>query len=200
MKGLLVVSISLFAADLLFAMSASTPSNRVYAATFVTAPECHGSSDPHISERCCWQQWDSDGAGNISNEKYKCCDYFKDGARTCYTSDSPIDRSPAGSGTVPTNVAPSKTKTCPDGSVINADDKCPPVTQGSTDQGTTTQPPTADNNNNNPKHHKGGELSQLSPLTGDNNDSNNNNDNKPSKHHKGSDTLTPPPVTDQGTQ
>jgi hypothetical protein len=85
----------------------------------------------------------------------------------------------------PSGVAPPSTKICSDGSFPDANGNCPSVTQAPTDQG-TTQPPTGDNTNT--KHHKGGELSQLPQLTGDNN---NNDDNKPSKHHKGGDTLTP---------
>jgi hypothetical protein len=92
---------------------------------------------PAISERCCWQQFDEDHAGNISNEKYKCCDYHKDGARTCYTWDSPIERGPAGSGSIPTNVAPPKL--CPDGSTPDANGKCPPVTQGGSNSGSNSK-------------------------------------------------------------
>ena len=86
--------------------------------------------------------------------------------------------------------APPSTTTCPENTALDANGNCAPVTQGPTDQGTTTtQPPTNDNNNN-PKHQKGSDISQLTPLTG------NNNDNKPSKHKLPKDDGLAEPSTD----
>lgn len=104
-----------------------------------------------------------------------------------------------GSSTIaplPSGVAPPpSTQTCPANTALDANGNCAPLTQGLTDQGTTL-PPTNDNTDT--KHHKG----QLggSLLNGDNNlPPSGHNNNKPSKHHKGSDTLTPSPLTDPGT-
>ena len=189
MKGLLAVSISLFAAALIFAMSASTLSNIIFAEPehiCIGHPDsgnCPGrtcENDPP-SITCCW-----DGASGT--ECQSCTVELPSGDLNC----GPVTiMHNAGGGAVvnapPTNIAPPKTKTCPDGSVINADDKCPPATQGLTDQGTTLPPA---NDNTDIKHHKGNNLGQLggSLVNGDNNPSPSTstgaNNDKPSKHHK----------------
>jgi hypothetical protein len=108
-------------------------------------------------------------------------------------------------------VAAPSPKVCPHGPAPGANDKCSPVSQATTDQGTrlstTTTTPLEDHKGSNP----GGSLSSSDnnnpapPSTvnsNNNNNNNNNHENKPSTQHEGREgtTSTRPALTDDGKE
>jgi hypothetical protein len=143
-----VLVLPLVAAAMVFSMSAMTLSDLAFGKKTVTEIECYPQDG---KTRCCGSEVDDKLIYGYTGVTYcTTCDNTTPPSN-CTPSEKITKESqqpttlpePGPPGTIeqpPTNVAPSKT--CPDGSAPDADGKCPPVTQGPTDQQGTTEPPT----------------------------------------------------------